>query len=277
MKKLICLQGHCILTPFYENLRSRLESVVSKPLISQKHIVMNIALIGYGRMGHEIESMALGRGHSVKLIIDRDNLADLNATAMKDVEVAIEFTTPETAFDNIVKCLEMKTPVVSGTTGWLGDYNAAAAICMEKGTAFIHSTNFSIGVNILFRLNSELAGLMAGHPEYSPFIEEIHHTKKIDSPSGTAITLAGGITLHHGDYTGWRFDSDKGEGLIPVRSVREGMIPGTHTVVWDSEIDAISLKHEAKGRKGLALGAVIAAEYISSRKGVFTMNDVLGF
>ena len=238
---------------------------------------MNIALIGYGRMGHEIESAALDRGHSIKLIIDQDNLADLNAAGMKGVDVAIEFTTPETALNNIARCLEMKTPVVSGTTGWLREYEVATEICRKNGTAFIHSTNFSIGVNILFRLNSELARLLAGHPEYSPFIEEIHHTRKLDAPSGTAITLAEGITRNHSDYNGWRFETEEGKMQIPVRSVREGLVPGTHTVVWDSEIDTLSLKHEARGRKGLALGAVIAAEYISSRKGVFTMNDVLGF
>ncbi len=238
---------------------------------------MNIALIGYGRMGHEIESVALSRGHSVKLIIDQDNLADLNETSMKGIDAAIEFTMPDSAFGNIVKCLILKIPVVSGTTGWLDNYENAVKICRQNNTSFIHSTNFSIGVNILFRLNSELAGLMAAHPEYKPFIEEIHHTKKIDAPSGTAITLANGISQQYAAYEGWRFETSHGENKIPIRSVREGMVPGTHTIVWDSEIDALSLKHEAKGRKGLALGAVVAAEYISTRKGVFTMNDVLGF
>jgi 4-hydroxy-tetrahydrodipicolinate reductase len=238
---------------------------------------MNIALIGYGRMGHEIESVALSRGHSVKLIIDQDNLADLNETSMKDIESAIEFTMPDSAFANITRCLNLKIPVVSGTTGWLDDYENAVRICLENNTSFIHSTNFSIGVNILFRLNSELARLMADHPGYRPFIEEIHHTKKLDAPSGTAITLANGISRQHSGFEGWRFESAQGENKIPVRSVREGMVPGTHTIVWDSDIDTLSLKHEAKGRKGLALGAVVAAEYISSRKGVFTMNDVLGF
>ena len=238
---------------------------------------MNIALIGYGRMGHEIETMAISRGHSVKLIIDLDNLSDLNEEKMKSVEAVIEFSTPDSAFENIARCLKMQIPVVSGTTGWLKDYGKAVEICRLNDTSFIHSTNFSIGVNILFRLNSELSRLMAIHPEYTPFIEEIHHTKKLDAPSGTAITLVDGITGQHTGFTGWRFETAEGDKRVPVRSVREGMFPGTHTVIWDSEIDTLSLRHEAKGRKGLALGAVVAAEYISGRKGVFTMNEVLGF
>jgi len=171
----------------------------------------------------------------------------------------------------------MSLPVVSGTTGWLKDYDKAADFCRHKDTSFIHSTNFSIGVNLLFKLNAELAGLLAGYPEYSPFIEEIHHIRKLDAPSGTAITLAEGIAGNNTAYTGWRFESEDGSGRVPVRSVREGTVPGTHIVTWDSETDALILRHEAKGRKGLALGAVIAAEFISSRKGVYTMKDVLGF
>jgi 4-hydroxy-tetrahydrodipicolinate reductase len=238
---------------------------------------MNIALIGYGRMGHEIESAAVSRGHVIKLIVDKDNISDLNESNIMDIDAAIEFTTPETAFDNVVKCLRMKIPVVCGTTGWLKDYDKAAIICNENCTSFIHSSNFSIGVNILFKLNSELAKQMSHYNDYKPFIEEIHHTKKLDAPSGTAITLAAGITRQHPGYNGWCFENNKTDKKIPIRSIREGMVPGTHTIIWDSEIDAISLKHEAKGRKGLAVGAVAAAEYICSRKGVFTMNEVLGF
>jgi len=238
---------------------------------------MNIALIGYGRMGHEIESVALGRGHAIKLIVDKDNLQDLNDRSTRDTDVVIEFTTPETAFENVSKCLRMKIPVVCGTTGWLKDYESAVAVCNENRSSFIHSSNFSIGVNILFKLNMELARHMAQFNDYKPFIEEIHHTKKLDAPSGTAITLATGISKEHPGYDGWCFDNDEAGLKIPVRAVREGLVPGTHTILWDSEIDTISLKHEAKNRKGLALGAVIAAEYIHTRKGVFTMNDVLGF
>jgi len=210
-------------------------------------------------MGHEIEAAAANRGHRIVMVIDKDNLTDLERIDPGETDVAIEFTTPETAFDNITKCLRKKVPVVCGTTGWLKDYQKASDLCIENGTSFIHSSNFSIGVNILFRLNSILAEYMSAYTEYKPFIEEIHHTSKLDSPSGTAITLAGGIRK------------------IPVRSIREGAIPGIHTVNWNSEADAITLRHESKSRKGLALGALIAAEFIHQRKGVFTMSDVLGF
>ncbi len=228
-------------------------------------------------MGHEIESVAVGRGHLIKLIIDLDNKSDLNESVTKGIDVAIEFTTPDSALGNISKCLKMGVPVVSGTTGWLMDYEQAAEICKRIGTSFIHSSNFSIGVNILFRLNSELARYVAMHPGYKPFIEEIHHVRKLDAPSGTAITLANGITKQNTAFTGWRFENDKADNKVPIRSVREGMVPGIHTITWDSEIDTITLKHESKSRKGLALGAVVAAEFIQSRKGIFTMNDVLGF
>ncbi len=238
---------------------------------------MNVALIGYGRMGHEIESAALKRGHFIKLIVDKDNLQDLNERSTRDIDVVIEFTTPETAADNVIKCLNLKIPVVCGTTGWLKEYEKAVDVCNKNRTSFIHSSNFSIGVNILFRLNAELAKQMSHLNDYKPFIEEIHHTKKLDAPSGTAITLATGIAGQHAGYDGWCFENDNTERKIPVRALREGMVPGTHTIIWDSEIDTISIKHEAKNRKGLALGAIIAAEYIQTRKGVFTMNQVLGF
>jgi 4-hydroxy-tetrahydrodipicolinate reductase len=238
---------------------------------------MNIALIGYGRMGHEIESAALNRGHFVKLIVDKDNLQDLNERSTRDINAAIEFTTPETAFENVVRCLKMNIPVVCGTTGWLQDYDKAVSVCNENKTSFIHSSNFSIGVNILFRLNAELARQMSQYGDYKPYIEEIHHTKKLDSPSGTAIALASGIVNQHPGYDGWCFENKKTDKKIPVKSRREGMVPGTHTITWDSEIDSIGISHEAKSRKGLAFGAVIAAEYIQNRKGVFTMNEVLGF
>jgi 4-hydroxy-tetrahydrodipicolinate reductase len=238
---------------------------------------MNIALIGYGRMGHEIESVAIARGHTVKIRIDVDNPGDLNPGNFMDIDTAIEFSSPDSALENIVKCLEMKKPVVSGTTGWLKNYDLAAEICTKNGTSFIHSSNFSVGVNVLFRLNSELARLMEPHKDYHPFIEEIHHIKKLDAPSGTAISLAEAIRKNHKIFTGWCFEKDKSKSCIPIRSVREGEVTGTHTVTWNSEIDSISLRHEAKNRKGFAYGAVLAAEYISSRKGVFTMNDVLGF
>jgi 4-hydroxy-tetrahydrodipicolinate reductase len=238
---------------------------------------MNIAIIGYGRMGHEIETMARERGHTVSIIIDQDNNRDIVGEKMKGIDVAIEFTTPDSAIDNIIRCLSIPLPVVSGTTGWLKDYTLAAKTCLQNGTSFIHSSNFSIGVNILFKINEELGRLMESQSVYSPVIEEIHHVKKLDAPSGTAIALAEGIARGSSKYTGWRFEASDDVAKVPVRSVREGMVPGIHTVTWDSEVDTLSIRHEAKNRKGLALGALVAAEYISSRKGVFTMSEVLGF
>lgn len=250
---------------------------VLKEINSQKIKDMNLALIGYGRMGHEIEEIAVKRGHIIKLTIDIDNKNDLNTGHLKEIDVVIEFTSPESALKNIIFCLKNRIPVVSGTTGWLKDYERAVEICVENGTSFIHSSNFSIGVNLLFRLNSELARHMERYENYSVSIEEIHHVKKLDAPSGTAISLAEGIKGQHKCYKGWCFEKDKAINLVPIRSIREGLVPGTHTVTWDSDIDTLSLKHEAKNRKGLALGAVVAAEFISSRKGVFRMSDVLGF
>lgn len=238
---------------------------------------MNIALIGYGRMGHEIEAIAIKRGHAIKLIVDQDNALDLNEDNLKPIDVVIEFSSPESAFSNITKCLSAKVPVVSGTTGWLENYNEAVEICRLNKTSFIHSSNFSIGVNLLFRLNSELAKQMEHYREYSINIEETHHTKKLDAPSGTAITLANEVVKRHSQYKKWCFEKEKAEDCIPIKSVREGMVPGTHVVSWDSEIDTISLKHEAKNRKGFALGAVVAAEFIFLKSGTFTMNDVMGF
>ncbi len=238
---------------------------------------MKIALIGYGRMGHEIEAIALKRGHEIKLIVDKDNTGDLNSSNLKGIDVAIEFSLPSTALDNVSVCLNNKVPVVSGTTGWTDDYEKAVLLCRKNNSAFLHSSNFSIGVNLLFRLNQELARHISKYDEYKVLIEEIHHTKKLDAPSGTAISLAKGIISGHNNYTKWHNGSGEEKNSIPIVAFREGDVPGTHIITWDSEIDRISLKHEAKNRKGLALGAVVAAEYISSRSGVFTMNDVLGF
>ncbi len=228
-------------------------------------------------MGHEIEEIAVKRGHVVKLIIDQANASDLNSQNLKGIDAAIEFSFPEAAFENILKCLKNGIPVVSGTTGWLTNYDKAVEACKQFNSSFIHSTNFSIGVNLLFRLNSELARHMEKFGGYNVSIEEIHHTKKLDAPSGTAITLAEGISKNNSSYKGWSPENEKSTDRIPVRSVREGSVPGTHTVTWESEIDILTLKHEALNRKGLALGAVVAAEFIHNRKGVFTMNDVMGF
>lgn len=238
---------------------------------------MRIALIGYGRMGHVIQEIAISRGHDINLIVDIENEKDLNSENLQKVDVAIEFSLPDAAFRNIKTCLEAGIPVVSGTTGWLSDYDRAKEICMKNNTAFIHSTNFSIGVNLLFRLNEELARQMKKYSGYSCSIEEIHHVKKLDAPSGTALSLVNGIVGEHPSYKGWCFKESVTTGMIPVKAVREGMVPGIHTITWDSENDSLSLRHESKNRNGLAFGAVIAAEFIISVKGVYTMNDVLGF
>jgi 4-hydroxy-tetrahydrodipicolinate reductase len=249
----------------------------SKQVFSQKQLIMNIALIGYGRMGHEIDAIAIKRGHIIKLIVDKDNTSDLNKLNLEGIDVAIEFSFPDSAYNNIIKCLENRVPVVSGTTGWLEKYESAVDICKKYNSAFLHSTNFSIGVNLLFRLNKELARQMDRYRDYSVSIEEIHHTKKLDAPSGTAITLADGIVRNHTEYNGWCSGNEKEDNKIPISSVREGSVPGTHIITWDSDIDILSLKHEARNRKGLALGAVVAAEFIHKRSGIFTMDDVMGF
>ena len=238
---------------------------------------MKVALIGYGKMGREIETVLLKRNHTVQVKIDINNSHDLNPDKFKDIDVAVEFSSPDSAFENITGCLKMGKPVVSGTTGWLERYDEAAELCIKMKTSFIHSSNFSLGVNILFKLNNDLAAAMEKYREYVPGIEEIHHTQKIDAPSGTAINIAEGIIAHNKRYKKWEKERASGDKSIPIRSVREGMVPGIHIVSWDSDIDSISLKHDAKSRKGLALGAVIAAEFIHKRTGVFTMNDVLGF
>lgn len=238
---------------------------------------MNIAIIGYGRMGHEIEEAAVARGHTTGLTIDINNTGDFVPEKFKGIDVAIEFTSPETAFENVSRCLGMKVPVVSGTTGWQKDYDRAAELCLKHGTAFLHTSNFSIGVNLLFRLNEELASRIKDFSDYSVSIEEIHHTKKLDAPSGTAISIAKGISGNHPRYESWCNAGEEKPGQIPIKAVREGMVPGTHIITWDSPIDILSVRHEAKNRKGFALGAVVAAEYIYNRSGVYTMKDVLGF
>ena len=237
---------------------------------------MKLALIGYGRMGHAIEETALKRGHSVSLIIDIENPGDLNAKNLKEIDVAIEFSFPEAAFRNISTCLESKVPVVSGTTGWLKDYEKAAKICMDNGSTFIHSSNYSIGVNILFMLNSELAKQMNKYRDYSVSIEEIHHTQKKDAPSGTAITLAEQVLENIPQKKKWINDAAKYPNELSIISKRIDPAPGTHSIKYSSAIDDIEIIHTAHNRTGFATGAVLAAEFIAGKKGIYTMKDVLG-
>lgn len=223
---------------------------------------MNAAIIGYGKMGHEIERVLLERGHKVGLIIDLDNGSLLDAAHLAPIDVAIEFTTPATAFDNVMKCLKCGVAVVCGTTGWNDRFAEAESFCKVNDGTLFRSSNFSIGVNILFAVNRYLASLMASRSGYSASIEETHHIHKLDSPSGTAVSLA---------------EDAKREGIaeIPITSFRVGEVAGEHIVRYDSADDFLELRHSAKSRRGLAVGAVLAAEYAVDHKGVLNMNDLL--
>ena len=219
---------------------------------------MKVALIGYGKMGHMIESIALERGHEIVCIIDQNNLCDFESEAFASADVAVEFTTPQTAEQNIRRAWAAGVPVVCGTTGW--DVEAIRQEAQEAGLMW--SSNYSIGVNILFALNKQLAKLMDSYPEYTPHMTEVHHIHKLDAPSGTAKTLQEAI----------------GEERLPIadiESIREGEVPGIHTVVWDSEVDTISISHSAKSRKGFALGAVIAAEWMKGKTGWHDFSEII--
>lgn len=232
---------------------------------------MKIALLGYGKMGKTIERIALQRGHEIVLKID-ENSADYDITL---ADVAIDFSIPAAAFNNISNCLNNHVPVISGTTGWLAKLPEATQLCKEKNGAFISASNFSLGVNIFFELNTHLAKMMRNLEQYAISIEEIHHTKKLDSPSGTAITLAEGI-IENSDKENWALNVTTNENVIPITAKRIDEVPGTHTVEYKSDVDTLEIKHTAHSRDGFALGAVIAAEWLVGKTGVFTMKDVLG-
>lgn len=230
---------------------------------------MNIGLFGYGKMGRMIEQVAGQRGHRIVARIDRPE----DPVPFDALEVAIDFSSPEAAFDNISRCLQAGVPILSGTTGWLARYEEACALCAQTGGAFLWASNFSLGVNLFFEVNAYLARLMEKAPGYAVELEEIHHTQKLDAPSGTAISLAEGI-IANSAYEAWRMET-AGKGEIPVLSKRVGDTPGTHRVSYRSEVDRIDLVHTAHSRQGFALGAVVAAEWLAGKKGVFTMRDVL--
>ena len=232
---------------------------------------MKIALLGYGKMGKTIEQIALKRGHDVVLTIDKDD-HDYDIT---NADVAIDFSIPTVAFNNISNCLTNNIPVVSGTTGWLDKYDDAVALCKENKGAFIYASNYSLGVNIFFELNKTLAKMMSSLKQYNVSMEEIHHTQKLDAPSGTAISLANDIISNNENFNAWKLD-ENGNSIIPIVAKRIADVPGTHTVTYQSEVDTITIEHEAHNRQGFALGAVIAAEWIVGKTGVFSMNDVLG-
>lgn len=230
---------------------------------------MNIALLGYGRMGKSIEAIALKRNHTISLkISDSDSIFDFSNT-----DVAIDFSIPSVAVSNIKKALDANIPVISGTTGWLDQYDEILDYCKAKNGTFLYASNFSLGVNIFFEINNRLSQLMANLPEYSTEIEEIHHTKKLDAPSGTAITLAEQI-IENTNYKNWTLEPAK-SNEIHIEAKRIEDVPGTHEITYNSEIDSINIKHTAHSRQGFAMGAVIAAEWIKDKKGIFSMRDVL--
>lgn len=249
---------------------------------------MKTAIIGYGKMGREIEQILLQRGHKVKLIIDLDNRQELDAEHLKDIDVALEFTTPSTAYDNLRTCIANRVPVVSGTTGWTERLEELKQYCLEQHSALFYASNYCLGVNLLFNLNRQLAAQIERlNAKYNVEIEEVHHTQKKDSPSGTAITLAEGILENLSTKKQWInfapiFDVTTIEEKQPVtesdlviRSVREGMVPGIHTVTYESEDDELILKHTIKNRRTLAMGAVIAAEFLCGKEGIYSMDDLM--
>ena len=235
---------------------------------------MKIALIGYGKMGKEIEAIALKRGHEVILKIDKDNQDEMNIVNLKKADVAIEFSTPHTVVENIYKCFNAHLPVVVGATGWYDKFDEIIAHCEGNRGSLFHATNFSVGVNLFFKLNSYLAELMNKYEDYDISMEEIHHIHKLDKPSGTAISLANQILNKVKRKEKWSID-EKAPNTLHIVDKREGEVPGTHIVKYHSSIDDIEIMHKAHSRKGFALGAVIAAEFLQGRTGVYSMNDLI--
>lgn len=230
---------------------------------------MKIALLGYGKMGKVIEKIALERGHEIVL---RKNAND-TFEGLESADVAIDFSIPDAAMGNISACLNGDIPVISGTTGWLEHYHEMAKLCEEKDGAFIYGSNFSLGVNIFFELNAHLARIMGRQEQYKASMEEVHHIQKLDAPSGTAITLAKDI-IDNSNYSSWAIGNPKEDELF-INAVRQENVPGTHTVKYESAVDSIEITHTAHSREGFGLGAVIAAEWLIGKKGIFTMKDIL--
>ncbi len=230
---------------------------------------MKIALLGYGKMGKAIEEVALRRGHEIVLRKDADTSYD----GLTAADVAIDFSVPTSAVTNITTCLNSNIPVISGTTGWLEDYEIMTALCNEKNGAFIYGSNFSLGVNIFFELNEHLAKIMSKFADYKVQMQEIHHSQKLDAPSGTAITLAKAI-IDNSDYSSWALSEAQSDEIY-IDAQRIDKVPGTHTVTYNSSVDSIEIKHTAHNREGFALGAILAAEWLVGKSGVYTMKDVL--
>jgi 4-hydroxy-tetrahydrodipicolinate reductase len=238
---------------------------------------MKIALIGYGKMGHEIEQIALDRKHEIVSVIDVINPEDFDSPPFLSAEVAIEFSQPQSAFGNYQKCFERNIPIVAGTTGWLQQLDEVKKICRETNKTFFYASNYSIGVNIFFAVNRYLAKIMNDFPSYDVSMEEIHHIHKLDSPSGTGISLAEDILKNIERKKQWRESSKSAPEDLSIHSRREGETPGIHEIRYESDADSISIKHDAKSRKGFALGAVLAAEFVKGKSGFLTMNDMLDF
>jgi len=236
---------------------------------------MKIALIGYGKMGKEIEQIAIGRGHTVVLKIDVNNQQDLTSENLSLADVAIEFTTPATAISNYRSCFNAGVPVISGTTGWLDQKVALEYECLEKDGCFFYASNFSLGVNLFFELNKVLARMMKPFPEYDVTLTEIHHTQKLDAPSGTAITLAEGILTESGSKKSWTIETPNNDEELQIIPIRKDPYPGLHSIKYNSEVDYLEITHNAYNRKGFAMGAVMAAEFCFGKKGIYCMSDLL--
>jgi 4-hydroxy-tetrahydrodipicolinate reductase len=236
---------------------------------------MKIALLGYGKMGREIEKIALTRNHSIVLKIDIDNQNDLNIENLRKADVAIDFSVPSGAYANIMKCFDAGIPIVSGTTGWMDRFDEILEICRTRGTSFFYASNYSIGMNLFFQINRQLAKLMNKIPEYDISMEEIHHIHKLDAPSGTAITLANDILARIDRKKTWELNTPGKNDVINISARREDEVPGIHCIWYDSEVDTLEIRHTAKNRKGLAYGALLAAEYLKDKTGYHTMSDLL--
>ncbi|MET4140617.1 4-hydroxy-tetrahydrodipicolinate reductase [Pedobacter sp. UYP1] len=242
---------------------------------------MNIALIGYGKMGQIIERFAIERGHEVVLKVGIDNLADLTVSNLRKADVAIDFSTPDAAINNIYTCFDANVPIVVGTTGWYGQLQEIKDECLRRNNTLLYGSNFSIGVNLFFHINEVLAKVMNNYPVYEVQVEEIHHTQKLDSPSGTAMTLAEGIIENMDRKSEWVNELDGNPAIevlkqeqVLIASQRIENIPGTHTVIYSSEVDEIELKHTAHSRAGFALGAVVAAEWLQNKQGFYNISDI---
>ena len=238
---------------------------------------MKLALIGYGKMGRVIEEIATERGHTIVSVIDIDNRDDFDSLQFLSADVAIEFSQPESAFANYKKCFERNIPVVSGTTGWLADWEKVKTLCAEGNHTFFYASNFSLGVNIFFALNKYLSKIMNDFPVYDVRMEETHHIHKLDSPSGTGITLAEHIMENIDRKKQWKEGLEGTNEDLLIHSIREGEVPGIHEIIYESDVDLIRIQHSAKNRKGLALGTVLAAEFVKGKKGFLSMNDMLNF